>query len=162
MNIKNAINILFKKKKKKQNITPAISFKTAMELVELPVVTFKHKDLKLNMLLDSGTDCSIIDAALLPQISHKKFNKGSKVMGVEGTPKQGQYVGVKIAYEDVMYSDIMQAVDMSVAFSRIKNETGVTLHGILGTKFMTRYKYILDFDKLVATSNMTADDICSK
>ena len=42
--------------------------------------------------------------------------------------------------------------DMSAPFNDIKRETGVTLHGIIGTKFFAKYNYVIDFEKLVAYS----------
>ena len=42
--------------------------------------------------------------------------------------------------------------DMSSSFDVIKRSTGVNIHGILGTAFFNKYKYILDFDKLIAYS----------
>ena len=41
---------------------------------------------------------------------------------------------------------------MNTVFTSIKNETGVTLHGLIGNSFMQKYKYVLDFDEMVAYS----------
>ena len=49
---------------------------------------------------------------------------------------------------------------MKEAFGNIKKETGVTIHGILGSDFFTRYKYVLDFDKLIFYKK--SNDIFSK
>ena len=40
--------------------------------------------------------------------------------------------------------------NMSEAFGFIKKESGVQIHGILGSLFFQKYKYILDFDSLKA------------
>ena len=37
---------------------------------------------------------------------------------------------------------------MDEAFNSVKAETGVMIHGILGSNFFTRNKYIIDFDSL--------------
>ena len=53
--------LLYKQYKKKFNI----SFKEAMELVELPIITFYNKGQKLNFLLDTGSNDCIIDSSNL-------------------------------------------------------------------------------------------------
>ena len=42
--------------------------------------------------------------------------------------------------------------DLDKPFNNIKKESGVTIHGILGNNFFKKYKYVLDFDKLIAYS----------
>jgi hypothetical protein len=41
---------------------------------------------------------------------------------------------------------------MKEAFGHMKQDTGVTLHGIIGSKFFNKFKYVLDFDELIAYS----------
>ena len=44
------------------NIHPdAMSFQNSMDLAELPVVTFRQGDKKINFLLDTGSNNCIID-----------------------------------------------------------------------------------------------------
>ena len=40
------------------------------------------------------------------------------------------------------YSEKFQVVDMSSAFNAIKQDTGVTIHGILGNSFFENYGYL--------------------
>ena len=41
---------------------------------------------------------------------------------------------------------------MSEAFKKIKDGNGATIHGLIGNSFMQKYKYVLDFDEMVAYS----------
>jgi hypothetical protein len=41
-------------------------------------------------------------------------------------------------------------VDLKDAFDNIKSEHGVTIYGILGSDFLSKYKYILDFKDNIA------------
>ena len=50
-----------------------ISFRESMDLMELPVITLRYKGIKLNFLLDTGSNDSFI--------SNSAFDK----LGVEGT-----------------------------------------------------------------------------
>ena len=55
----------------KQRKRVNMSFKEAMDLVELPVVTFYNGDKKLNFLLDTGSNISQINSSILPLLDHK-------------------------------------------------------------------------------------------
>lgn len=59
------------KQRKKVNM----SFKEAMDLVELPVVTFFNGDKKLNFLLDTGSNISQINSSILPLLDYKKVEE---------------------------------------------------------------------------------------
>ena len=47
-----------------------ISFKEAMDLAELPVVTFYNGDVKLNFLLDTGSNISYINKSIVEMRQH--------------------------------------------------------------------------------------------
>jgi hypothetical protein len=40
--------------------------------------------------------------------------------------------------------------DMADAFNEVKSNSGVTIHGILGSDFFQKYKYVINFNELVA------------
>ena len=58
----------------KQSKRVNMSFKEAMDLVELPVVTFYNGDKKLNFLLDTGSNISQINSSILPLLDYKKID----------------------------------------------------------------------------------------
>jgi hypothetical protein len=62
------------------------------------------------------------------------------------------WCSVTLSYEGKDYPYEYTACDMSGPFGRIKAESGVILHGVIGSKFFNAYKYVLDFDKLIAYS----------
>ena len=55
-------------------------------------------------------------------------------------------------WKDLTFKYNFQVVDLSPTFNTIKEQTGVIIHGILGSCFFREYKYILDFNNLVAYS----------
>lgn len=130
----------------------AISFKTAMELLELPVITFYVGDKKLHFLLDTGSNKSIINTKVLNFIPYEDTHEKSKLFGLEGNVQETSYVNIDLLYNDKSFPTKFQSVDMSNAFRTIKKENGVTLHGILGTEFFNNYKYVIDFNELIAYS----------
>lgn len=126
-----------------------LSFKDAMDLVELPVVTFYHGKKKLNFLLDTGSSESIINSSSLDKLIYTELDYQKPLMGMEGNVCMNKTITTIISYSGLKFDHPFIAANMSEAFGKIKEETGVTIHGILGSDFFSRYKYVLDFDKLV-------------
>lgn len=138
--------------KLEEKVSNTMSFREALALAELPVVTFYQGDKKLNLLLDTGANISIIDKEVASTINTKETPRVSKITGIGGSVKDVAIVDIVLQYKNNTFKDGFQVTDMSSTFSAIKNATGVTVHGIIGNKFMQKYKYILDFDKMIAYS----------
>lgn len=139
-----------KKEKKKVNV----SFKEAMDLTELPVVTFINNDKKINFLLDTGSNMSQINSSVLKSLDLKysMTNRGAKVTGMEGNAREVNLCTMFLTYKNKVFIDDFQINDLDRAFNMIKRETGVQIHGILGSLFFKKYKYVLDFNELIAYS----------
>lgn len=138
--------------KLEEKVSNTMSFREALALAELPVVTFYQGDKKLNLLLDTGANISIIDKKVASTINTKETPRVSKITGIGGSVKDVAIVDITLQYKNNTFEDGFQVTDMTSTFSAIKNATGVTIHGIIGNKFMQKYKYILDFDKMIAYS----------
>lgn len=136
----------------KQRKRVNISFKEAMDLVDLPVITFYNDNRKFNFLLDTGATMSVIDSNVLDIFTHKRLEDEGTVFGMEGNRTTVSYVRASLYYKNKSYEEDFQVVDMSSAFSKVKEESGVSLSGILGSLFFQRYQYVLDFESLIAYS----------
>ena len=129
-----------------------ISFKQGFDLTDLPIITLYQKDKKFNFILDTGANDSVIDASILKDMYYEPLELETHFFGVEGDKKGAQLCKIILSYKDVEYINDYVISDMSKPFGHIKKETGVTLHGLLGSKFFNKYKYVLDFDALIAYS----------
>ena len=127
-----------------------ISFKEAMDLVELPVVTFYNGDTKLNFLLDTGSNVSYINSSIIPLLVHEKTDKEMNTIGIEGNKVSNQFCKMSVTYKNQVFEEEFSIADLDEAFSVVKQESGVQIHGILGSKFFDKYKYVLDFKELIA------------
>lgn len=134
------------KQKKRENI----SFREAMDLVELPIITFYNKDTKLNFLLDTGSDLSYINKSILPSLEYIEINESRNIISVGGNSQSLGCCNMTVTYKSQKFIDRFYISDLDEAFGAIKAETGVQIHGILGSKFFVKYKYILDFKDLIA------------
>ena len=129
-----------------------MSFKEAMDLVELPVVTFYNGDKKFNFLLDTGATISVINSNILDNFTHEKIESTGILWGMEGNKINVSYIKASLIYKDKTYEENFQVVDMTASFNAVKAESGVTLSGILGNSFFKKYQYVLDFNSLIAYS----------
>lgn len=130
----------------------ALSFKQGLDLTDLPIVTFQQGNQKFNFLLDTGSNNNIIHSAILDRIQYTPINKSSDLYGVEGNKQEVKFCNITLSYKDNSFEYEYAICDMSQAFSHIKQESGVNLHGIIGSKFFHKFQYVLDFKDLIAYS----------
>ena len=130
----------------------AMSFREAMDLVDLPIITFYNENTKLNLLLDTGSSMNVINSTILETLICTKLEGSGTVYGMEGNEINIEYVSMKINYGNESYTSTFQLIDMQKAFDKIKEEYGVQVHGILGNAFFKEYEYMLDFKSLIAYS----------
>ena len=134
----------------RKNTRKKISFKEALDLTELPVVTFIGNEKKLNFLIDTGANHSILNESVATSmnLSFETF-EGVETNTAGGNIVLNKVVNLEIKYDDKrVYDECFLLTNMDEAFNSIKEDTGVTIHGILGSKFFTNHKYIIDFDTL--------------
>lgn len=131
----------------------AMSFKQGLDLTGLPIITLYQGDTPLNFILDTGSDISVIDSNALPQINHEilKGVEGS-IYGIDGKKVNANVCTFTLNYKNNFYKHNYLVKDLGDAFRHIKHDHGVTLHGMLGSKFFNEFKYILDFSELIAYS----------
>lgn len=134
------------------NRKDTMSFREAMDLTNLPIVTFYQGDKKFNFLLDTGATLSVINQAVLESITHTTTNKTGELYGVDGVKREVSYASINLAYKNKDYTEEFQVLDMQEAIDQVKAESGVNMVGIIGSEFFRKYKYVLDFDGLVAYS----------
>lgn len=127
-----------------------ISFKEALDLTELPVVTFISNNKKLNFLIDTGANNSILNES----VANKMKLKCRDIEDMETNTAGGniclnKVVDLSIKFDDSrIYEETFLINNMDIAFDAVKAETGVTIHGILGSNFFAKYKYIIDYESL--------------
>lgn len=127
-----------------------ISFRESMDLTELPVVTFYNGDKKLNFLLDTGSNVSHINSSVIHLLDHTKTDQKTDTIGMEGNKVSNDICKMTVYYRNQRFEEDFIISDLNDAFDIIKQENGVQIHGILGSKFFEKYRYVLDFDELIA------------
>ena len=127
-----------------------MSFKEALDLAEVPVVTFLNNGIKLNFLLDTGSSWSIINESVLPSLVTEKLDAVMNIVAADGNKVPSKFCKMKVSYKDQEFENDFAIRDLDEAFGVVKQESGVQIHGILGSDFFQKYKYVLDFKELIA------------
>lgn len=135
-------------KANKRNLSK-ISFKEAIDLTDLPIITLKQGNIKVNFLLDTGSTKSIILPSMLETLEHEDTGEVGTVYGMEGNSVDTKFTKIDFMYNYINYTELFQVVDMSNAFNSIKQSTGVNIHGILGNSFFEKYGYVIDFQEFI-------------
>lgn len=127
-----------------------ISFREAMDLAELPVITFYNGDRKINFLLDTGSNISYLNKSIVSSLVVESTGKESNIIGIEGNKVNCKICKMIIRRKNQEFEEEFSIADLDKAFRIIKEESGVQMHGILGSKFFEKYKYVLDFKDYIA------------
>ena len=128
----------------------SMPFKESLDLTGLPIVTFMSNGKNLHFLLDTGSNMSFINSSLIDELNAERINSESSTLGAEGVELQTLHYRIPIEYKNNRYNEIFGALDLNTTFNSIEEDTGIKLHGILGSKFFKKYRYIIDFNELIA------------
>lgn len=128
-----------------------MSFKQSMELCDTPIVTFYIGDRKLNFVLDTGCVQSMLDADVIDKykLNVSYIGKNFEVWGANGKCSTDKMGVLDLYYNNKKFEEtFVCSSTIKYTFSWLKQNKGVTVHGLLGSNFFNTYKYILDFNKL--------------
>ena len=131
-----------------------MSIKESIDLCNLPVVTFTNNNSKFNFIVDSGAeDNHLCNEAFKKLGDYIEAKCCTSIQGFNSESSVNKVVKTSILYKDKEYeTSFFISKDLDNSFKAIKDETGVNLDGILGTKFFVKYGYVFDFDRLVIYS----------
>ena len=79
----------------------------------------------------------------------KLLDSTCRTMGIEGHYKETPVIEATFNFEGIDYTSTFSVLDAADAIIQVQEETGVQIHGVLGTQFLIENKWIVDFDKLI-------------
>lgn len=128
-----------------------LSFFESLQLAGLPVITMTSNNVSVNLLLDTGSNKSFLDSRIIQALDKKKI-KGKKayVTGINNNPSETQVYHVVLNYKDNTFENDFQAFSFEKTMDHLKKSTGVRIDGIIGSDFLSKYNYILDYEEYVA------------
>lgn len=142
------VNIFMEKRSTPQD---SISIKKYMK-GDLPVITLTNNGVALNFLIDTGSNISHIcpSAAALIEHEHLGSNDNIKIAGLGALNQGVTFCTAK--FKDTSSKEYKIQLSISAELEEtskyIKENTGIEVHGLLGTDFLQNYKYVIDFKSL--------------
>lgn len=127
-------------------------FKDTMGEVGLPIVSFEQNGKSFNFIIDSGADASLINTSSLTNLEYTKLEGNRYVYGIDGTPVQISYVGIKLFSQNHKFVEAFQVFD-APGLHNIEQAHNIEIAGILGSAFLRRYEFLIDYKQLKAYTN---------
>lgn len=114
--------------------------------VQLPLVPVEVKDKYLSFILDTGSTCSLIDSNVVEYFKDIVEPVGDYyINGIEGTKHKVEMITLPFTFEGQTYKPKFCVKPLLNAFKGIEDESGIQIHGLLGTDFLLENKWIIDF-----------------
>ena len=124
-----------------------------LNLTGLPIVTLTNNGHKLNFVLDTGSANSLINKDELGRVAFENTDYVSSISGIDNkVRKEEVVVKMSLVYKDKITEGLFVVTDLNDVFASIRSETGVQLHGLLGSNFFAENKYVIDYNEMVAYS----------
>lgn len=122
----------------------------------LPLILTSGKLKNLCFLIDTGsTHNSLFDFVYNHFKEEFKILEGTQsLMGIEGQYKETPIIEATFNFEGKDYTSTFSVLDASEAIKQVQEETGIQIHGILGTQFLLENNWIIDFE----TYNVKCND----
>ena len=131
----------------------SMSFMEGLDLTGFPIVTMMNNGMKLNFVLDTGSVHSLINQSVISDLDYKNTSYVVTISGIDNASREDEKtVRMKLLYKDKVTEGMFVVTDLSGVFDTVKKETGVQLHGLLGSEFFKENKYIIDYKEMVAYS----------
>ena len=128
-----------------------ISFFETLNLTGLPVITMESNNKKINLLLDTGSNASFINSQIVDELySIELIGEQQFVTGINNKECETKQYNIELLYNGNTFVNEFKAFDFKASFGHIMEKTGVNIDGIIGSDFLKKYKYIIDYKELIA------------
>lgn len=130
------------------------SINNRFQLTRLPLITVDIKRNNLCFILDTGSTCSLIDSTVIEYFKDIIEPVGDYyISGIEGTKHKVDMITLPFTFEGQVYKPKFCVKPLLDAFKGIEDESGIQVHGLLGTDFLLENKWIIDFKELKISNN---------
>lgn len=116
--------------------------------VGLPLLIVQAQAKNLCFLLDTGSNVNVLDRRVAEFFQLSGETAKQRQFGIDGELQTTDVVELAFSLEEQEYKANFSVMDLSSAFGKVEEESGIQIHGLLGCSFMEQQKWILDFEKL--------------
>lgn len=126
-----------------------------LEKAGLPLILTTDNPKNLCFLIDTGsTNDVIFDFVYQHFKGYFTLTADSQsIMGIDGSLKPTIIINADLQFDDLRYKASFAVLEANDAITQVQAETGIQIHGILGTPFLIENKCLIDFDRLIIKSN---------
>lgn len=125
-----------------------LSFADTMGRLKLPVVSLTNNNKSFNFLIDTGSSVSIIDTLVVDQLKYTKLESEGTAYGIDGNVFTVEYAQIELSHESTKFEDEFQMMRVD-AFDNIEKVDGMKIAGILGSTFLKKYNFTIDYENLI-------------
>lgn len=125
-----------------------VSLNSILSKFGLPLLIVKAQAKNLCFLLDTGSNINALDKRVVEFFQLSKGTAQQQQFGIDGTLRTTNVVEMTFSLEEREYKADFSVMDLSSAFGKVEEESGIQIHGLLGCSFMEQQKWVLDFEKL--------------
>lgn len=129
------------------------SFEDTMGTRKVPVVSFRHNNETVNFIIDSGASHSIINYSSIDKFNYTLIeDTNGTVYGLDGNKIQTKIVSVEITKNGHVFNDLFQVLPVP-GIDKVNSTEGIEIHGLLGSEFLKKYQFLINFKSLKAYTN---------
>jgi predicted aspartyl protease len=131
------------------------SLALGLQKTGLPLIVTSGKLKNLCFLIDTGATHNVLFTYVYEHFKSefKLLSEKQNIMGIEGHCKETPIIEATFDFEGSEYTSTFSVFDATEAIAQVQQETGVQIHGILSTDFLIQNKWIINFDKLIISTN---------
>ena len=125
-----------------------IPLRFSLSKIGLPVSSKRHRFLACAFMRITGSNINILDRRVAEFFQLSASPIRQKQFGIDGTLQTSAVVELAFSLEEREYKADFSVMDLSSAFGKVEEESGIQIHGLLGCSFMEQQKWVLDFENL--------------
>ena len=128
------------------------SFEDTMGVHKIPIVSFEHNGKIVNFVIDSGASHSVINVSSIDEFQYKLLESAGGVYGIDGKMVQTRLASIELTKNGHVFQDIFQVLPVP-GLDKIKEKENLEVHGILGSQFLKKYQFLINYKHLRAYTN---------
>lgn len=114
-----------------------------------PIIPVEIGSKYLCFIIDTGSTCSLIDSNVVEYFKDIVTPVDDYyISGIDGIKQKVDVVILPFSFEERLYKPKFCVKPLFEAFKDIEVESGIQVHGLLGTDFLLENKWIVDFNEL--------------
>lgn len=124
--------------------------KGVLKQVHLPIIEVEVQNMHLHFILDTGSTNSLLDERVIVTLKDQiSFAGKYELQGIEGNAIQSSQGTLSFGLCGKTYQQNFCFMPLEKPFEAIKRDSGIEVHGILGTDFLIANQWVIDFEEEV-------------